>query len=92
MTAAPLDGRQRPASLAPIVAALCVLAALGVLALVAASWPSGGTHAAPDRAPSPGAMGGHPAGTGTGSPSPPAIPRRGSVWAQARPHGLALLP
>lgn len=47
MTIAPLDGGQHPASLAKIVAALFVLAALGVLAPVATSWPSGATHARP---------------------------------------------
>ena len=83
MNSAPLDSRQRPASLAPVYAALAVLVALGLLALVVATWPSGATR--PSAFPHPGfrAPAEHPAGNGIETPSRPAMPDRGVIWTQA---------
>lgn len=83
MSAAPLAGRQRPASLAPIYAALAILVALGLLGLGLAFWPSGAPHPSSLRAPRFQAPGEHPAGNGAGVPSLPATPRRRGVWTLA---------
>jgi hypothetical protein len=83
MNSAPLDDRRRPASLAPIYAALAILVALGLLALVVASWPSRTTR--PSAFPNPHfrTPAEHPAGNGAEAPSRPAMPRRGEIWTRA---------
>jgi hypothetical protein len=83
MNPAPLAGRRRPASLAPIYAALAVLVGLGLLALFVASWPPGTTRPPDFQHPRFRAPAEHPAGNGVEAPSRPAAPKRGGMWTQA---------
>ena len=83
MNSPALDDRQRPASLAPIYAAIAALVALGLFALVVASWPSGTTRPSASKQPRFRAPVEHPAGNGVAPPSRPAVPRRGGIWTQA---------
>jgi hypothetical protein len=80
-----LDGRRRPASLAPIYAALAVLVALGLLALFVASRPPGTTRPPDFQHPRLRAPAEHRAGNGVEAPSRPAAPKRGGLWTQASP-------
>ncbi len=77
------DGRQRPASLAPIYAALAVLVALGLLALVVAFWPPGAGRPSAFQHPRLRAPAEHPAGNGLEAPPRTAVPKRGVIWTQA---------